>query len=179
MGSSRLAIFSLIASTLSVLARADSPPALRATLTPSPTLPHSLAPRDDATTTSTIVVTTTDLLPVNSIETTSTPPPTTSALPPLTAVSTVPIPATIGMVMPDPYQSAYVGGSDTLRRGILDGGLAYRLGVNYTFGFVDAVSRPAPTYGGWIRAVQPLLVFPDYTVGRACGVTCRGCWAHL
>jgi hypothetical protein len=26
-------------------------------------------------------------------------------------VSTVPIPATIGMVMPDPYQSAYVGGS--------------------------------------------------------------------
>jgi hypothetical protein len=168
MDSRRVAIVSLIASTLSVLARADSLSTLGATLTPSPTLPtHSHAPRDDATTTSTIAETTTAYLPVNSAETTSTPPPTTSALPPLTAVSTVPIPATIGLVMPDPYQSAYVGGSDTTRRDTLGSGLAHRLGLNYTFGFVDAVSRPAPTYGGWIRAVQPLLVFPDYTVGRA------------
>ncbi|RSH87029.1 hypothetical protein EHS25_003517 [Saitozyma podzolica] len=146
MDSRRVAIVSLIASTLSVLVRADSLSTLGATVTPSPTLPaHSQAPRDDATTTSTIAEITTEYLPVKSAETTSTPPPTTSALPPLTAVSTVPIPATIGLVMPDPYQSAYVG-------------------LNYTFGFVDAVSRPAPTYGGWIRAVQPLLVFPDYTV---------------
>ena len=37
-------------------------------------------------------------------------------------------------------------------------------GVNYSFGFVDPVARPAPTVGGWLRHVQPLLIFPDYTV---------------
>lgn len=111
MDSRQLAIFSLIASAVSVPA-ADLRPTPPATLTPSPTLKaHAYGPRDDANTTSTSAVTTTDLLPVGTTETTSTPPPTTSALPPLTAVSTVPIPATIGMVMPDPYQSAYVGGS--------------------------------------------------------------------
>ena len=47
------------------------------------------------------------------------------------------------------------------------------LGVNYTFGFVDPVPRPAPTIGGWLRLVQPLLVFPNYeaSLGHA-GICC-------
>lgn len=36
--------------------------------------------------------------------------------------------------------------------------------LNYTFGFVDAVPRPAPTYGGWIREVVPLIIMSNYTV---------------
>ncbi|CAD6578254.1 MAG: hypothetical protein TREMPRED_002141 [Tremellales sp. Tagirdzhanova-0007] len=61
------------------------------------------------------------------------------------ATKPIPLAATIGLIMPNPYQSLFAG-------------------LNYTFGFVDAVARPAPTIGGWLRQVQPLLIFPDYTV---------------
>ena len=46
-----------------------------------------------------------------------------------------------------------------------------RAGVNYTFGFVDAVARPAPTIGGWLRHVQPVLVFPNYSVRHPASFT--------
>jgi len=29
---------------------------------------------------------------------------------------------------------------------------------------VDAVPRPAPTVGGWLRQIQPLLMLPDHKV---------------
>lgn len=47
--------------------------------------------------------------------------------------------------MPNPWQTLYTE-------------------LNYTFGFVDAVPRPAPTYGGWMREVVPLIIMSNYTV---------------
>jgi hypothetical protein len=36
--------------------------------------------------------------------------------------------------------------------------------VEYNLGFVEAVPRPKPTIGGWLRVVTPLLILPDYQV---------------
>ncbi|WWC72707.1 uncharacterized protein I206_106671 [Kwoniella pini CBS 10737] len=57
----------------------------------------------------------------------------------------MPLADKMGMIMPNPWSHLYTG-------------------LNYSFGFVDPVPRPAPTAGGWLRVVQPLLVFPNYTV---------------
>ncbi|WWD20836.1 hypothetical protein CI109_105313 [Kwoniella shandongensis] len=62
-----------------------------------------------------------------------------------TATTPIPLAETIGLIMPNPWQPLYTE-------------------LNYTFGFVDAVPRPAPTFGGWIRQVQPLLILPNYTI---------------
>ncbi|ORY28043.1 hypothetical protein BCR39DRAFT_449243, partial [Naematelia encephala] len=71
---------------------------------------------------------------------------TRTALPSLRPGSSpIPLAPTIGLIMPDPFQPIYVG-------------------LNYTFGFVDTVPQPAPVVGGWLRQVQPLLIFPNYLV---------------
>ncbi|WVQ86122.1 hypothetical protein IAT38_008290 [Cryptococcus sp. DSM 104549] len=62
-----------------------------------------------------------------------------------TATGPIPLAATLGLIMPNPWQSLYTE-------------------LNYTFGFIDAVPRPAPTYGGWLREVQPLLILPNHTI---------------
>ncbi|WVQ95337.1 hypothetical protein IAU59_002433 [Kwoniella sp. CBS 9459] len=61
------------------------------------------------------------------------------------AKTPIPLSDKMGMIMPNPWSDMYTE-------------------LNYTFGFVDAVARPAPTAGGWLRVVQPLLIFPNYTV---------------
>ncbi|WVF67771.1 hypothetical protein IAT40_002531 [Kwoniella sp. CBS 6097] len=61
------------------------------------------------------------------------------------AKTPIPLSDKMGMIMPNPWSKMYTE-------------------LNYTFGFVDAVARPAPTAGGWLRVVQPLLIFPNYTV---------------
>ncbi|WWC92444.1 uncharacterized protein L201_007402 [Kwoniella dendrophila CBS 6074] len=61
------------------------------------------------------------------------------------ATTPIPLADKMGLIMPNPWSHLYTG-------------------LNYSFGFVDPVPRPAPTAGGWIRVVQPLLVFPNYTV---------------
>lgn len=37
-------------------------------------------------------------------------------------------------------------------------------GLPYSLGFVDVIPRPAPTVGGWLRQIQPLLMLPNYRV---------------
>ncbi|KAK4684938.1 ATP-dependent metalloprotease, partial [Tremellales sp. Uapishka_1] len=76
------------------------------------------------------------------VETTATPSRTTGLS---TASKPIPLEGTMGLIMPNPYQSLYVG-------------------LTYTFGFVDPVARPAPTIGGYLRQVVPLLILPNYTV---------------
>ncbi|OCF45518.1 hypothetical protein I317_00419 [Kwoniella heveanensis CBS 569] len=61
------------------------------------------------------------------------------------AKTPIPLSDQMGLIMPSPWTDLYTE-------------------LNYTFGFVDAVARPAPTAGGWLRVVQPLLIFPNYTV---------------
>ncbi|WVW80573.1 hypothetical protein I302_102559 [Kwoniella bestiolae CBS 10118] len=61
------------------------------------------------------------------------------------ATTPIPLADKMGLIMPNPWSHLYTG-------------------LNYSFGFVDPVPRPAPTAGGWLRVVQPLLVFPNYTV---------------
>lgn len=95
-----------------------------------------------------------------------------------TATKPIPLAATIGLIMPDPWQSIYVGKICYHPRAGHVMELCSDLmttGENYSFGFVDAVPRPAPTIGGWLRQVQPLLIMPDYKVGlRATALTkCR------
>ncbi|EAL21820.1 hypothetical protein CNBC5210 [Cryptococcus deneoformans B-3501A] len=63
----------------------------------------------------------------------------------VTATTPIPLAATLGLIMPNPWQTLYTE-------------------LNYTFGFVDAVPRPAPTYGGWMREVVPLIIMSNYTV---------------
>ncbi|WVQ70797.1 hypothetical protein IAR50_000319 [Cryptococcus sp. DSM 104548] len=63
----------------------------------------------------------------------------------LTASTPIALAATMGLIMPNPWQSLYTD-------------------LEYSFGFVDAVSQPAPTYGGWIRQVTPLMILYNYTV---------------
>ncbi|KIR82191.1 hypothetical protein I306_00739 [Cryptococcus gattii EJB2] len=63
----------------------------------------------------------------------------------MTATTPILLAATLGLIMPNPWQTLYTE-------------------LNYTFGFVDAVPRPAPTYGGWIREVVPLIIMSNYTV---------------
>ena len=74
-----------------------------------------------------------------------------------TAKTPIPLAATMGLVMPNPWSKLYAGESMLLPPQLI-------VGVTYEFGFVDAVEKPAPTIGGWLRLVQPLLVFPNYTV---------------
>lgn len=87
---------------------------------------------------------------------------TTSEL--ATATTPVPLAATIGVIMPNPWQKIYVGQPEVLRYDFAD--YDDVPGLNYTFGFVDAVARPAPTIGGRLRQVRPLLIFPDYKVSK-------------
>ncbi|OXG12208.1 hypothetical protein C366_05933 [Cryptococcus neoformans Tu401-1] len=63
----------------------------------------------------------------------------------MTATTPIPLAATLGLIMPNPWQTLYTE-------------------LSYTFGFVDAVPRPAPTYGGWMREVVPLIIMSNYTV---------------
>ncbi|WVO17344.1 hypothetical protein L204_105036 [Cryptococcus depauperatus] len=63
----------------------------------------------------------------------------------VTATTPIPLAATLGLIMPNPWQALYTD-------------------LNYTFGFVDAVSKPAPTFGGWLREVQPLFILSNYDV---------------
>ncbi|WRT70836.1 uncharacterized protein IL334_007835 [Kwoniella shivajii] len=63
----------------------------------------------------------------------------------LPASTPIPLADQMGLIMPNPWSHLYTG-------------------LNYSFGFVDPDPRPAPTAGGWLRVVQPLLVFPNYTV---------------
>lgn len=86
----------------------------------------------------------------------------------VTATTPIPLAATLGLIMPNPWQTLYTGtcfGSCQitfpLRRLLW---LDNRAELNYTFGFVDAVPRPAPTYGGWMREVVPLIIMSNYTV---------------
>lgn len=86
--------------------------------------------------------------------------------------SPVPLAQTIGLIMPNPWQKIYVG--ETLlivcQYTYSDSDLYCELIVytemEYRLGFVDAVKRPAPTIGGWMRQVTPILVLPDYSVSQ-------------
>jgi hypothetical protein len=40
------------------------------------------------------------------------------------------------------------------------------VGLNYSIGFVDVVPKPAPTVGGWLRQIQPLLMLPNNRVSQ-------------
>ncbi|ORX40820.1 hypothetical protein BD324DRAFT_612195 [Kockovaella imperatae] len=57
----------------------------------------------------------------------------------------IPLADKMGLIMPDPWHPVYAG-------------------LNYSFGFVDPTPKPAPTIGGWIRQIQPLLILPNYRV---------------
>lgn len=51
------------------------------------------------------------------------------------------------------------------------------IGLNYSLGFVDVVPRPAPTVGGWLRQIQPLLMLPNNRVcplGSSAGLMTGG-----
>lgn len=84
--------------------------------------------------------------------------------------SAVPIAKRIGLIMPDPQSKIYVGTWNSRKKAHLR-----CTGLEYTFGLVEAVPRPAPTIGGWLRLLQPLLTFPDYQVRFSevgVGLTC-------
>ena len=68
----------------------------------------------------------------------------------------------MGLIMPDPFNPVYVGEYN------LESQAELRLiGLNYSFGFVDPTPKPAPTFGGWLRQIQPLLILPNYDVSLA------------
>jgi len=94
-------------------------------------------------------------------QTTVSPTVTTNGL--STATNPVPLAATIGLIMPNPWKKLYVG-QRSHKDSSVDLTHPVEAGLNYSFGFIDAVARPAPTIGGRLRQVQPLLVFPNYTV---------------
>jgi len=48
------------------------------------------------------------------------------------------------------------------------------VGLNYSLGFVDVVPRPAPTVGGWLRQIQPLLMLPNNRVSQNMGSSGAG-----
>lgn len=123
---------------------------------PAPVSTRPLLPRQEENLTRTITPVETATEAVESITSDAGP---TRTVPPLTvADKPIPLAATMGLIMPNPWSKLYAGKmSGALTEELM-------LGVNYSFGFVDAVQRPAPTIGGWIRHVQPLLVFPNYTV---------------
>ncbi|ODN83074.1 hypothetical protein L202_01296 [Cryptococcus amylolentus CBS 6039] len=63
----------------------------------------------------------------------------------VTASTPIALAATMGLIMPNPWRTLYTD-------------------LEYSFGFIDAVSQPAPTYGGWIRQVTPLMILSNHTV---------------
>jgi hypothetical protein len=140
-----------------------SPPPLHDVLLPTIEPRRSLVPRQSGVLTRTLTPTETATDVLETSASTSDEP--TRTVPSLTPADTpIPLAATIGLIMPNPWTNLYAGDlhTSTSLETRADG-----TGVNYSFGFVDAARRPAPTIGGWIRHVQPLLVFANYTVGPA------------
>lgn len=118
-----------------------------------------LLPRQDDLETRTLSSMTSSLQPQGGPSQTASP---TSTYRLETARPPLQLPDTIGLIMPDPWSKIYVGKLAFARR---DGvGPAEGAGLNYSLGFVDAIPRPAPTIGGWLRQVQPLLMLPNYRV---------------
>ncbi|KAK8850662.1 hypothetical protein IAR55_004582 [Kwoniella newhampshirensis] len=121
-------------------------------ISPPPISP-TLRPRQDSTEVNIGDATTSQVIPVETITVWVTPDAAdvdstaiaTTSYKLTTATTPIPLAETIGLIMPNPWQPLYTE-------------------LNYTFGFVDAVPRPAPTFGGWIRQVQPLLILPNYTI---------------
>jgi hypothetical protein len=80
-----------------------------------------------------------------------------------TATPPIQLADTIGLIMPNPWSKLYVGTS----RGAIATDI---VGLNYSLGFVDVVPKPAPTVGGWLRQIQPLLMLPNNRVSQQDGV---------
>ncbi|TYJ53889.1 hypothetical protein B9479_005438 [Cryptococcus floricola] len=103
---------------------------------------HTQHARED-TETQTLAATATTLGPE---DTTASGSATTTQSYNLVTVSTpIALAATMGLIMPNPWRTLYTD-------------------LEYSFGFIDAVSQPAPTYGGWIRQVTPLMILSNHTV---------------
>lgn len=85
-----------------------------------------------------------------------------------TAAAPLQLPDTIGLIMPNPWSKLYVGEyleqAYNMKR-LARAKILIQAGLEYSLGFVDLVPRPAPTTGGWLRQIQPLLMLPSYRVG--------------
>lgn len=74
--------------------------------------------------------------------------------------STVPVAASMGLIMPEPGSKILVSEYQPQRACFANRHPDH----TYDFGWIEDGQRPAPYALGWLRIIQPMLILPNYTV---------------